>query len=61
MLVLTRLEGESIRIGEDIVVTILSSDRGKIRVDIEAPRDIPVHRQEVYEQIHNDKSTKGTF
>ncbi len=48
-LVLTRRVGQSIRIDNDIVVTIVSVDRGKVRVGVEAPRDIRVVRTELLE------------
>jgi carbon storage regulator len=51
MLVLSRKIGEVITIGNAIKITILSYDRGIIRVGIEAPKDIPVHRKEVYDRI----------
>ena len=51
MLVLTRKAGETIRIGEDIVITINSVRGGKVLLGIEAPRDVPVHREEVFERI----------
>lgn len=47
MLVLTRLLGEKIRIGDDIIVTIMDIDRNKIRVGIDAPRDVPIFRAEL--------------
>ena len=51
MLVLTRRGGESVRIGDDITVTVLE-DRGRqVRIGIHAPNDVPVHREEVYERI----------
>jgi carbon storage regulator len=50
MLVLTRKVGENIIIGENIRVTIVSIDHGKVRIGIEAPRDITVDRQEVHER-----------
>lgn len=49
MLVLSRKEGESIVIRDDIRITVLEG-HGKIRLGIEAPSDIPVHRQEVWEE-----------
>ena len=47
MLVLSRKLGEKIYIGENICITIMDIDRGKIRLGIEAPRDVPVYRQEL--------------
>ncbi len=47
MLVLSRKLGERICIGENIFITVVDIDRGKIRLGIEAPRDIPVYRQEL--------------
>ena len=51
MLVLSRKAGEVVTIGGDIKVTIVSVDRGVVRLGIEAPRDVPVHRKEVYDRI----------
>lgn len=51
MLVLSRRPHESINIGEDIVVTILEVHRDHVRIGIQAPRDIEVHRQEVFQAI----------
>lgn len=51
MLVLTRRNGQSIRIGDDIVVTILDATRDQVRIGIRAPRSVSVHREEVYEEI----------
>ena len=52
MLVLTRKLDESIVIGKDVVIQVLETRGGQIRLGITAPRDISVHRQEVYERIH---------
>lgn len=51
MLVLTRRTGESIVIGDSIVVTVLEVRGGQIRIGIDAPRDLAVHRSEVYEGV----------
>jgi len=58
MLVLSRHRDESIIIGDDVVVTIVDIRGDKVRLGIQAPQDIPVHRQEVYEAIkrENEKS-----
>ena len=55
MLVLARDVGESIRIGDDIIIQVVASSSGKLRLGITAPKDIPVHREEVYEAIKNGK------
>jgi carbon storage regulator len=54
MLVLSRHRDESIMIGDDVVVTIVDIRGDKVRLGIEAPQDIPVHRQEVYEAIQRE-------
>lgn len=51
MLILTRRVGESLMIGDDISVTLLEIKGNQARVGIEAPRNIAVHREEVYEKI----------
>ncbi len=51
MLVLTRRVGESILIGDDIVVTVLELNRDQVRIGIRAPRAVSVHREEVYNEI----------
>lgn len=51
MLVLSRKKNESIDIGNDVVVTILEIRGDKVRLGIEAPKEVPVHRREVYEAI----------
>ena len=60
MLVLSRHRDESIMIGDDVVVTIVDIRGDKVRLGIDAPQDIPVHRQEVYEAIQreNRKSSR---
>ncbi|MFO0011422.1 MAG: carbon storage regulator CsrA [Planctomycetota bacterium] len=54
MLVLSRHRDESIMIGDDVIVTIVDIRGDKVRLGIEAPNDIPVHRQEVYEAIKRE-------
>ena len=54
MLVLSRHRDESIMIGDDVVVTIVDIRGDKVRLGIEAPQHIPVHRQEVYEAIRRE-------
>jgi len=57
MLVLSRHRDESIMIGDDVVVTIVDIRGDKVRLGINAPQDIPVHRQEVYEAIKRENQT----
>jgi carbon storage regulator len=54
MLVLSRKTGESIVIGSGIVVTVVRVDGETVRVGISAPKDVPVHRLEVYEEIQGN-------
>lgn len=51
MLILTRKENESLRLGDDITITVVSVKGGTVRIGIDAPRDLAVHREEVYEKI----------
>ncbi len=60
MLVLSRHRDESIMIGDDVVITVVDIRGDKVRLGIDAPQHIPVHRQEVYEAIkrENQKATR---
>jgi carbon storage regulator len=51
MLVLTRKAGESVMIGDDVVVTVLETRGDVVRIGINAPRSIQVHREEVYQEL----------
>ena len=57
MLVLSRKKNESIVINNDIIVTVVEIRGDKVRLGIVAPKDVPVHRQEVYEAIHGKGPT----
>lgn len=54
MLVLSRHRDECIMIGDDVTITVVDIRGDKVRLGIEAPKDIPVHRQEVYEAIKRE-------
>ena len=54
MLVLTRKPGESIVIGQDIVITVIEIKGGQVRIGIDAPREVQVHREEVFEQVRQE-------
>lgn len=56
MLVLTRRVGEKIRIGNDVVITLLGVRGNQYKVGIEAPRDVAVHREEIWQRIQAGES-----
>jgi carbon storage regulator len=58
MLVLSRKKNESIVIDDTIVVTVVEIRGDKVRLGIQAPKEIPVHRSEVHEAIHNEQLRK---
>lgn len=60
MLVLSRQRDESIIIGDNIVITIVDIRGDKVRLGIEAPKEIPVHREEVYEAIKKENEKSST-
>jgi carbon storage regulator len=60
VLVLTRKSKQSIMIGDDIEVTVLSNDGTKVRLGIQAPQAIPVHRAEIYDQIQAEHQEDAT-
>jgi carbon storage regulator len=62
MLVLTRTIGQTIKIGDDVSIIVLGVQRNQVRMGIRAPRDVTVHREEVYMRIEAEKelnSNKG--
>ena len=56
MLVLSRHRDESIMIGDNIVITIVDIRGDKVRIGIQAPTNVPVHREEIYEAIQRESS-----
>jgi carbon storage regulator len=59
MLVLTRKSNQSIMIGDDVEVSVLSVMGEKVRIGIQAPQEIPVFRKEIYLEIHRDDDLAG--
>ena len=60
MLVLSRKKNESIIINDDITITVVEIRGDKVRLGIEAPKTVTVHRQEVYEAIQNNEKRTGS-
>ena len=60
MLILTRRVGESLMVGDDITVTVLGVKGNQVRIGVNAPRDVAVHREEIYNRIKEDDETKPT-
>jgi carbon storage regulator len=57
MLILTRRVGETIMIGEDVAVTVLGVQGNQVRVGVNAPKEVAVHREEIFERIQQEKQT----
>jgi carbon storage regulator len=56
MLILTRRVGETIMIGSNVTVTVLGVKGTQVRIGINAPKDVEVHREEIYERIRQERS-----
>lgn len=56
MLILTRKIGKTLVIGENVTITILGTQRGQVRLGIEAPKNVSVHREEIYRRIKEESS-----
>ncbi len=59
MLILTRRIGESVHIGDDIRLTVLGVRDTQVRIGINAPKEVPVHREEIYYRIKSEQEAKS--
>ena len=55
MLILTRRVGETLMIGDEVTVTVLGVKGNQVRIGVNAPRDVAVHREEIYDRIKNEQ------
>lgn len=58
MLILTRRTGESLKIGDDVTITVLGIKGNQVRIGTEAPKQVAVHREEIYQRIKEEKEKK---
>ncbi|MFT5692422.1 MAG: carbon storage regulator [Oceanicoccus sp.] len=56
MLILTRRIGESLIIGDDVKITVLAVKGNQVRVGVDAPKEVAVHREEIYDRIQKEKN-----
>ena len=59
MLILTRRVGETLMIGDAVSVTVLGVKGNQVRIGINAPKDVPVHREEIYQRIKREHEAAG--
>ena len=57
MLILTRRVGETVVIGDDVTVTVLGVKGNQVRLGVNAPKEVAVHREEIYERIKRERTT----
>ena len=56
MLILTRKVGEALKIGDEVTVTVMGVKGNQVKIGIDAPKDVAVHREEIYERIKEEKT-----
>lgn len=60
MLILTRRVGETLMIGDGITVTVLAVKGGQVRLGVNAPKDVPVHRSEIYQRLQPETAAESS-
>jgi carbon storage regulator len=59
MLILTRRVGETLMVGDEITVTVLGVKGNQVRLGVNAPKNVAVHREEIYQRIHDEDQPEG--
>jgi carbon storage regulator len=59
LLILTRKVGEALKVGEDVTVTVMAVKGNQVRIGINAPKDVAVHREEIYEKVQAEKAQRA--